>query len=737
MSNKFFLFFRREAEERPEIIEVRHRIFNQIFYPFLLFGFFAVIMGSLQAFQQGQWIFTILYLGSYLIFAAAGFSGYRIPLVTRSLILVLLLFIFSILVLIRIGLSGIALELLLMACALSSVLLGRKAGLMLVGLGAFAMLIIGGGMVSGVFPIKEEQMLTSLSPLAWGTSLVVFGLVAVGLVALPQMFLARLKGSLELLEEHARKLEQSNVFLKETIKAREEAETALRKNEEKYRRIYNNILDVYYEASLDGTILEISPSIEKLSKYKRKELIGKSLYDVYTNPEERDIFIAALISEGSVNEYEIHLKDKDDVQRVCSINAIVLKDKNENPTQIIGIMRDISGRKQAEMEKMGLEERLVRSQKMESLGLLAGGVAHDLNNVLSGIVSYPDLLLMDLPEESPLRKPVLTIKSSGQKAAEIVQDLLALARRGVSTKEVLNLNDIILDYLKSPEYNKLLKYNPAVSVETDFVNELLNIKGSSIHLKKTIMNLVSNAAEAQPSGGKIILSTENKYIDVPIKGYEEIREGDFVVLKIADTGTGIAAEDLSRIFEPFYTKKVMGRSGTGLGMAVVWGSVQDHRGYINVESAEGKGTTFYLYFPVTREEITRDNDLISIEDYAGNKEKILIIDDIKEQREIAASILGRLNYSVQAVASGEEAIEYMKTNTADLLILDMIMDPGIDGLETFKKIVEYHPNQKAMIASGFSETDRVKEAIVLGVAQYIKKPYTLEKIGSAVKKVMK
>lgn len=302
---------------------------------------------------------------------------------------------------------------------------------------------------------------------------------------------------------------------------------------------------------------------------------------------------------------------------------------------------------------------------------------------------------------------------------------------------MLNLNDIILDYLKSPEYHQLLNYHPALSVETNLENGLLNIKGSPIHLKKAIMNLVSNAAEAQLSSGKIIISTHNEYIDIPIKEYEEIREGDYVVLEIADNGIGIADEDLSRIFEPFYSKKVMGRSGTGLGMAVVWGSVHDYNGYINVKSTKGEGTTFYLYFPITREKLAKEKDFIPIEDYMGDNESILVVDDIKEQREIATNLLSRLNYSVSAVSSGEAAIEYLKTNTADLLLLDMIMDPGIDGLDTFKQIIAYHPRQKAVIASGFSETDRVKEAQKLGVGQYIKKPYTLEKIGVTVKEELK
>jgi len=406
-------------------------------------------------------------------------------------------------------------------------------------------------------------------------------------------------------------------------------------------------------------------------------------------------------------------------------NAI--KEKN------LELLKEISDREQAEEALRETERKLARSQKMEALGLLAGGVAHDLNNVLSGIVSYPDLLLMDIPEKSPLRQPILTIKESGHKAADIVKDLLTLARRGVMNTEVLNLNDMVFEYLKSPEHIKLKSYHSNVHIETNLDRGLLNVKGSPIHLKKTIMNLLFNAAEAQPDGGKVFVSTKNKYVDTPVKGYEDIEEGDFVVLRVEDKGTGIAPDDVERIFEPFYTKKVMGRSGTGLGMAVVWGTIQDHKGYINVESTEGKGTIFELYFPVTREVIAKETSSIPTKDYMGNGETILVVDDIREQREIASSVLNKLGYSVATVSSGEEAIQYMKGNSVDLIVLDMIMDPGINGYETYKEIIKTHPNQKAIIASGFSETDDVKKAQKLGVGKYIKKPYTFEKIGMAVK----
>jgi len=236
-----------------------------------------------------------------------------------------------------------------------------------------------------------------------------------------------------------------------------------------------------------------------------------------------------------------------------------------------------------------------------------------------------------------------------------------------------------------------------------------------------------------PSGGTIFISTENRYADSPISGYDRVEEGDYVILTVSDSGIGIPAEDIGKIFEPFYTKKVMGRSGTGLGMAVVWGTVKDHKGYIDVQSTEGKGTTFTLYFPVTRKEVDKEKSLLSIEDYMSKGESILVVDDVEEQREIASGMLNKLGYSVTCVSSGEQAVDYMKDSSVSLLVLDMIMNPGIDGLETYKRILEFHPGQKAIIVSGFSETDRVKEARRLGAGAYVRKPYSLEKVGLAVR----
>ncbi|HUH65073.1 MAG TPA: ATP-binding protein, partial [Syntrophales bacterium] len=439
-----------------------------------------------------------------------------------------------------------------------------------------------------------------------------------------------------------------------------------------------------------------------------------------------------LKERGWIENLEFELIRKDGTRLPVVLSATAIKDDGRY-IMSRSTLFDITDRVQAEKQRSVLEERLQRAEKMEALGTLAGGVAHDLNNVLGIVVGYSELLLEKVEQASPVRPHVTNIMKGGQRAAAIVQDLLTLARRGVHTGVVINLNNIVADFQKSPEFQKILSFHPGVEMKTSIEEGLLNIMGSPVHLEKTLMNLVSNAVEAMPNGGRLTIATCNQYLDRPIQGYDAVKEGDYVVLSISDTGEGIAAADLKRIFEPFYTKKVMGRSGTGLGLAVVWGTVKDHEGYIDVTSEEGKGSTFILYFPVTREALVADQRTIVPEAYAGRGESILVVDDIEEQRELATTMLVRLGYHVAAVASGEEAVLYISKIPVDLVVLDMIMDPGIDGLTTYQRIIEINPKQKAIIVSGFSETDRVKKAQALGAGAYVRKPYVLEKIGLAIR----
>lgn len=516
----------------------------------------------------------------------------------------------------------------------------------------------------------------------------------------------------------------------------------LRKKEQIHRTITDTANEAILMINDYDTITYWNPAAEKIFGISNSDAIGKNIYNLapfQENHQRQKLTLKKVFKEASKDPYPKntalytqHINGNKYFIEISIVNISI-----EQHQHAIAVIHDISKRKKFENDKIVALKRLQQAQKMEALGLLAGGVAHDLNNVLSGLVTYPELLLMSLPKDSPLRPAIITINDSGKKAASIVDDLLTLARRGVTNIEIVNLNEIIAEYLKTPEYKTMIRYHQNVSIQTQLSPDLFNMKGTPIHLTKTVMNLVSNATEAMENGGNIIISTQNTYIDAPVKGYDKIHEGDYVLFTVEDTGKGINSEEVKRIFEPFYTNKKMDRSGTGLGMSVVWGAVQDHNGYIHVESSPGKGTKFQLYFPATGMGIPDEKETTSVEQYTGCGETILVIDDVKTQRQIAQTILERLNYRVKMASSGEKAIEFMTNNRVDLLLLDMIMNPGIDGLQTYIHILNLHPKQKAIITSGFSDDDKVKEAQRLGAGEYVKKPYTVEKIGLAIKKELK
>ena len=509
-------------------------------------------------------------------------------------------------------------------------------------------------------------------------------------------------------------------------------------SEEKYRDLVESANGIILRLDTQGRITFLNTYGQEFYGYGEKEILGRNaLGCIIPNMDSNGQDFSAIFSEFLDHPAEHDNFESENIRRNgervwVSWSNKAIHDKDGYLTEILCVGNDITERKKAEQEKKSLELQLVRSQKMEAIGTLAGGVAHDLNNILSGIVSYPEILLMEVQQDSPMRKSLEVIKKSGEKAAAIVQDLLTLARRGVSVSNVVNLNSIIEEYFKSPEYSKLAQYHPLVDVDLQLKEDLANVLGSSVHLSKTIMNLVSNAAEAMPHEGTITVSTRNQRVDDAIKGYDVIEQGEYAVLSVADSGIGISPEDVKRIFEPFYSKKEMGRSGTGLGMAVIWSTVKDHQGYIDVKTKVGEGTQFELYFPVTRMEMKLKDLQQPVEVYKGT-DKILVVDDVDEQREIARQFLGRLGYQVHVAGSGEEAVEYLKSDKADLVLLDMIMDPGMDGLTAYEKILEIHEGQKAIIVSGFSESDRVKEALNLGAGAYVKKPYVLHDLARAVR----
>ncbi len=488
-----------------------------------------------------------------------------------------------------------------------------------------------------------------------------------------------------------------------------------------------------------GNVLVWNKAAESISGYSKEEVIGNNkIWELcYPDPAYREKIqsrAADILQKKEILEdFETTIHCNNNEDRQISWYSRRLVDDDGSAIGSISLGRDITKYKETKEALQKSEEQLARSKKMESLGLLAGGVAHDLNNVLSGIVSYPELILLELPEGSKYREPMKAIQKSGIRAAAIVEDLLTIARGVAISKNVINLNDQIEVYLQSPEFKKLRTYHPNVKFESNLDHKVFNISGSSVHVTKVVMNLVSNAAEAVESGGTVILSTSNRYVAEPFRGYVDVAAGDYSVLSVKDDGSGLSGEDLERIFEPFYSKKTMGRSGTGLGLAIVWNIVHDHKGYIDV-NVKPQETSFELYFPITRDRnLEEDSSTIPYEQYRANGESVLVVDDVESQRDISCKMLATLGYQYKAVSSGEEAIEYLKNNSVDLIMLDMIMVPGMSGRETYEKIIQIHPGLRSVIVSGFANSDDVQKAQEHGAGQYLKKPLLLGELALALR----
>lgn len=516
------------------------------------------------------------------------------------------------------------------------------------------------------------------------------------------------------------------------------AQIDLCQNEEFLNAVIDNIpAMIFVKDARELRFVRFSKTGAEMLGYTVSDFLGKNDFDFFPESEARFFTDKdrEVLSKGVLIDIpEEPIETREHGKKILHTRKIPLFDMDGHPLYLLGISEDITEQLRAGAEKEHLEKQLQQAQKLETIGKMAGGVAHDLNNILSGIINYPELLLLQLPPDSPLRKPLGQIHDSGKRAAKVVADLLTIARGVAAVKENICLNTLVLEYLGSPEQQKLCSAFPRISFETRLEANLWTTACSTVHIQKCLMNLINNGAEAFPAdaSGIIVIASRNEDLHQALPGFPDITGGRYVVLTVADNGSGISESDLEHIFEPFYTKKTMGRSGTGLGLTVVWSTMQDHRGAVTVESSPGKGTEFALYLPVTREGITTPPASAAIANLRGRGQRILIVDDEPQQRDIATQILQSLEYKSETVASGEEAIEYLKKHPADLVILDMIMEPGLNGRETYEVIVATHPGQKAIIASGFADGEEVTKLQTLGAGQFVKKPYTIEELGTAV-----
>ncbi len=352
-------------------------------------------------------------------------------------------------------------------------------------------------------------------------------------------------------------------------------------------------------------------------------------------------------------------------------------------------------------------------------------MAHDFNNLLSPLMAYPELIREELPRDHPALAYLSSIEKSTEQIADINQQLLTLGRRGHYNQKVLNLNEIVLLAIKEVD-----RQSGTVICETDLCENLMNVMGGGAQIHRVISNLLANAQDAIQGIGQISIKTENYYVDDTAIAYSRVPKGEYVKLTVSDTGCGIPESIIEKIFDPFFTSKTTDKKrGSGLGLSVVDSVMKDHGGYLDLSSKVGHGSSFYLYFPVTRED-AKDGES---DQSTGGTETVLIVDDDEVQCDVCSKLLEKLGYQVSTVESGEKAIEFLRKNPQDLLILDMIMPPGIDGTETYRRVLEIQPNQKAIIVSGFSETELVLDAQKLGAGAFVKKPVTKKAIAAAVR----
>jgi two-component system cell cycle sensor histidine kinase/response regulator CckA len=392
------------------------------------------------------------------------------------------------------------------------------------------------------------------------------------------------------LQEYSEKLErivaertalltEANAMLSGEIEERKKTEMALLESRERYRRFSEVTIDGIVFHNDDG-IIDVNTTFTKMFGYPLEDLKGKDLIETICLAKDHGTIRDKLLAEPEI--FVETLGKKQDGQTLpieLEERTLRYNDKILTVTSV----RDRTERKQ-------LEIQLQQAQRMEGIGRLAASIAHDLNNILSGIVTMPQILLLDLADDSPLKGPLQSIQQSGESAAVIVRDIVTLAGSRINIEEVIEPPLLVRNYIESPASMKLRQTHPGISIQLAIEEGVKNIKGSSVHLTKALMNLVKNGADAIEGEGQIVIGLKNVYVDKPFGNYETISTGDYVCLSVTDSGTGISPENIPFVFEPFYSKKVLGRSGTGLGMVIVWNTVKDHCGHIDITSNIGKGT---------------------------------------------------------------------------------------------------------------------------------------------------
>ncbi len=527
----------------------------------------------------------------------------------------------------------------------------------------------------------------------------------------------------------------------ETLNEEIENRRRIEQEKESYAAYLDSILSssshtAIVAADTDLRIKYFNPEAERMFGVKKQEVMGKDIHAIHSRLVKGKSIrkksfnrILDKVGAGTVHSFRFEMREL-----TIDARLSVIRNRDGELSGYLLMANDITEWLAAENQRKVMRQRLQKAEKMEAIGLMAGGVAHDLNNILSGIINYPELMLMQSDKDDKWRKPLEAIKASGLRAAAIVADLLTIARGVTSEKQVCSINELVAAYLDTPEYRRLASRHPEVVLETELEEKLRPCRCSPVHIQKMLMNLVSNAFESIEDKGKVIIATANMSLDEQEASEYGIKAGDYVRITVRDTGKGITDEDAMHVFEPFYTKKKMGHSGTGLGLAVVWNTVQDHRGTVTIQDMS-PGTAFVVLLPACKDKGLRALTHEPDERPAG-KGHILVVDDEPMQRDVARQMLEALGYDVATAANGRDAIKYVREHDVDMVIMDMVMEPDMNGRQALEEIRKLKPGQRALIVSGFADSDEVQKVCSMGKTPLINKPYTFNKLASAVREAL-
>jgi PAS domain S-box-containing protein len=516
-----------------------------------------------------------------------------------------------------------------------------------------------------------------------------------------------------------------------TEKALELVEKAYWKSETKYRELYENMMDAFVKIDMKGRITEFNQVYCDMLGYSAQEMRGLTHFDVTPAkwlPDENAVVETQVLPRGYSNVYEKEYRRKDGSVFPVELRTVLIKDNTGNPAGMWAIIRDISERKQAMDKQKNLEEQLRQSQKLEAIGQLSSGVAHDFNNILGGIMGHAELLERGLDPASPLLGHSEIIVSLCQKAADLTKQLLSFARKAPFELQKIDMNSFVKQTAGLLERT----IDRSIEIIVDVPAQHAFISGDLNQLENALLNIAINARDAMPKGGSIRLTTEITDLNKTVFAAEgvEVIEGPYVKVSMADTGSGMSKEIKDRIFEPFFTTKEVGK-GTGLGLASVYGCVKQHNGYIAVDSREGTGTRFDLYFPIAdsgwKQKAQQKDKLIP------GKSSLLIVDDEQVFHDILHKIFTPIGYTVHGCLGGAEAVEYYRVNSADIdiVILDMNM-PKMSGEQCFRLLKKINPNVRVIIATGYGDNSKRKVLQKEGVRAFIQKPYKAAELSAKI-----